>query len=161
MWLDLICLSHYIYNDFSGNYQIKQSKYYITEHIQPSYLDENDLEFIVELCNQHSDLLRVRFHSRHISTKYHTATVQFDDAHDQPIQAWFCTCASGARTVGCCVHVTAILWHMGVNRGEINHSLHPLSAARLLRFVDDSNSHLETDDDDDEPDNTDDYNPID
>jgi len=39
---------------------------------------------------------------------------------------------------------------MGVKRGEINYNLHPLSAARLLGFIDDSNSHLELDDDDDE-----------
>ncbi|CAF1659052.1 unnamed protein product [Adineta ricciae] len=138
------------------NYQIKQSKSYINEHLQPSFLDENELEFIVELCNQHTDLLRVRFHSRHSNTKHHTATVQFDDNQDQPIQAWYCTCASGSRTVGCCVHITAILWHMGVNRGEVNVNLHPLSAARLLGYVDDSNSHLEIDDNDDESNNIDD-----
>jgi hypothetical protein len=40
------------------------------------------------------------------------------------------------------------------NRGEINYNLHPLSAARLLGFVDDSNSHLEYDDDDNESVNT-------
>jgi hypothetical protein len=34
---------------------------------------------------------------------------------------------------------------MGVNQGEINTALHPLSAARLLGFVDDSNMHLEDD----------------
>jgi hypothetical protein len=43
---------------------------------------------------------------------------------------------------------------MGVNRGEIDTNLHPLSAARLLGFVDDSNMHLEDDDDNNESINT-------
>ncbi len=97
------------------------------------------------MCDKQSDLLRVRFHSRHSNAKHHIATVQFDDDQEQAIQGWFCTCASGSRTVGCCAHVTAVLWHMGVNQGEINTALHPLSAARLLGFVDDSNMHLEDD----------------
>ena len=59
--------------------------------------------------------------------------------------SWFCTCASGSRTVGCCVHVTAVLWHMGVNQGEIDINIHPLCAARLLQFVDDSNLHSDDD----------------
>ncbi|CAF3928091.1 unnamed protein product [Rotaria sp. Silwood1] len=68
-----------------GNYQIKQSKSYIDEHLQPSYLDEDDLEFVVELCDKQIDLLRVRFHSRHSNIKYHIATVQYDDNQEQPI----------------------------------------------------------------------------
>ncbi len=106
------------------------------------------------MCDKQPDLLRVRFHSRHSNTKHHTATVQYDDSQEQSIQGWFCTCVSGSRTVGCCVHVTAVLWHMGVNRGEIDTNLHPLSAARLLGFVDDSNMHLEDDDDHNESINT-------
>ncbi|CAF4041398.1 unnamed protein product [Rotaria sp. Silwood1] len=69
----------------SRNYQIKQSKSYIDEHLQPSYLDEDDLEFVVELCDKQIDLLRVRFHSRHSNIKYHIATVQYDDNQEQPI----------------------------------------------------------------------------
>ncbi len=91
------------------------------------------------MCDKQTDLLRARFHSCHSNTKHHIATVQYDDNQEQPIQGRFCTCASGSRTVGCCVHVTAVLWHMGVKQGEIDTNLHPLSATRLLRFVDDSN----------------------
>lgn len=102
------------------------------------------------MCNKQADLLRVRFQSRHSNSKCYTATVQYDDTQEQPIQGWFCTCASGSRTVGCCAHVTAVLWHMGVKRGEVDANIHPLSAARLLGFIDDSNVHPEDDDDDNE-----------
>ena len=43
--------------NFSGNYQIKQANTYIYEHFRPSYFDEDDLEFIVELCDRHEDLV--------------------------------------------------------------------------------------------------------
>ena len=38
--------------NFSGNYQIKQANTYRYEHLRPSYFDEDDLEFIVELCDK-------------------------------------------------------------------------------------------------------------
>ena len=95
--------------NFSDNYQIKQANTYIYEYLRPSYFDEDDLEFIVELCDKYEDLVRVRFQSRHNSQKNYIATVQFDDKQDQPIQGWFCTCASESRTVGCCAHITALL----------------------------------------------------
>ena len=91
----------------------------------------------------------MRFQSRRNSQKNYIVTEQFDDKQGQPIQGWFCTCASGSRTVGCCAHITALLWHLGVMPGEIDKALHPLSAARLLGFVDDSISNSPTDESDD------------
>ncbi len=137
-----------------GNYQIKQTKSYIQEHLQPSYFDEDYLEFVVELCDKQSNLLRVRFHSRHSITKSHIAIVKHDDNQEQPIQGWLCTLASGSRTVGCCVHITTLLWHMEVKQGETNTKLHPLSTPRFLGFVDDSSSDWENDDDDNSDENT-------
>ena len=101
---------------------------------------------MVELCDSQIDLLRVKSHSCHSNTKYHIATVQYDDNQEQPIKGRFCTCALGSRTIGSCVHITAVLWHMGVKQGEIGTNLHPLSAARRLGFVHDSSLHLEDDD---------------
>ena len=136
--------------NFSGNYQTKHANTYIYEHLRPSYFDGDNLEFIVELCDKYEDLVRVRFHSRHNSQKSYIATVQFDGKEDQAIQEWFCTCASGSRTVACCAHITALLCHLGVMQGEIDTAFHPLSAARLLGFVDDSISNSDTDEPDDD-----------
>ncbi|CAF4545500.1 unnamed protein product [Rotaria sp. Silwood2] len=58
--------------------------------------------------------------------------------HQQPIQGWYCTCASGAREVGMCSHVTALLWHLGVERAVVATSMHPLAAVKLLDAIDDS-----------------------
>ena len=54
----------------------------------------------------------------------------------QPIEAWHCTCSAGAREVGMCSHVTALLWHLGVNRTVIPTDTHPLSASRLINAID-------------------------
>lgn len=122
----------------SGSYQIKMAKAYITDHFQQSYLDEDQLEFIVELCEGHDDLIRARFQSRHSNQKKHIATVQFDEHNEQSITGWYCTCAAGGREVGMCSHITALLWHLGVERGTIPASTHPLSASKLLTAIDTS-----------------------
>ena len=58
---------------------MEQAKGYILEHLQPSKTDPTHFEFVVELCEQHSDLIRVRFSSRHSTQKHYIATVQFDN----------------------------------------------------------------------------------
>lgn len=121
-----------------GSYQIKMAKAYIIDHLQQSYLDEDQLEFIVELCEEYDDLIRARFQSRHSNQKKHIATVQFDEHNEQPITGWYCTCAAGGREVGMCSHITALLWHLGVERATIPASTHPLSASKLLDAIDTS-----------------------
>ena len=61
-------------------------KGYIEEHLKPSPLDEDQLDFIVELCANHPDLVRARFASRHSSGKNYIATVEFDaDSDEKPM----------------------------------------------------------------------------
>ena len=130
------------------------AKSYIQDHLTPSVLNDDEMEFFVELCSVRDDLVRVRFQSRHSNQKYHIATVQFDVMKENPIYDYYCTCTSGAREVGCCVHVAAILWHLGVQRGKIDQKVHPLSAIKLLQAVNDSKRYSqfdnETDDDDED-----------
>jgi hypothetical protein len=79
------------------------------------------------------------------------ATVQFDEEdEDEPIKGWFCTCLAGARNIGCCAHITALIWHLGVCRGEIISSHHQLSANNFLNSVQDciQYSDVERSDDD-------------
>jgi hypothetical protein len=113
------------------------AKSYIIDHLRVSQTDE-EIGFMVELCHEHDDLVRARFSSRHSKNKNHTTTIQFDNQKQQPIEAWYCTCCAGAREVGMCSHITALLWHLGVNRATIPTDDHPLSASRLLNAIDDS-----------------------
>ncbi|CAF2797387.1 unnamed protein product [Rotaria sp. Silwood2] len=126
------------------------AKSYIREHLRHSDINEEQMEFLVELCKEQDDLIRARFQSRHSNQKRHVATIQFDEEKEQPIQGWYCTCTSGAREVGMCSHVTALLWHLGVQRALVQTAVHPLAADKLLKAVDDSMkfSDDETDSDD-------------
>ncbi|CAF4022788.1 unnamed protein product, partial [Rotaria sp. Silwood1] len=114
------------------------AKSYIIDHLQQSDINNEQLEFIVELCEDHDDLVRARFQSRHSNHKKHIATVQFNEKKKQPIIAWYCTCSAGGREVGMCSHITALLWHLGVERAMVPASIHPLSGTKLLTAIDDS-----------------------
>jgi len=72
-----------------GSYQIKMAKSYIVEHLRPSDINEEQIEFTVELCREHEDLIRARFQSRHSNRKRHVATIQFNEKDEQPIQGWY------------------------------------------------------------------------
>jgi hypothetical protein len=126
------------------------AKSYIADHLQQSYIDEEQVEFIVELCQQRDDLVRAHFQSRHSNRKKHIATVQFNDQNEKPITGWYCTCIAGGREVGMCSHITALLWHMGVERGTVPTSAHPLSTSKLLAAIDDSMQFSENENDSDE-----------
>ena len=57
---------------------------------------------------------------------------------EQPITSWYCTCTSGRRDVSCCVHVAALLWHLGVCRTEIDLNNNPLSTSNIYLEIIDS-----------------------
>ena len=66
-------------------------------------------QFIVELSSNDDNIVRARFSSRHINTKPYVTIIQHNIKNiEQPITGWYCTCTSGRRNVGCCVHVAAL-----------------------------------------------------
>ena len=48
-----------------------------------STMYQDELEFVIEYCKNHLDLVRARFVSRHCSSKNYLATVQFDNNLDE------------------------------------------------------------------------------
>jgi hypothetical protein len=43
---------------------------------------------------------------------------RMDVQDDSPIQGYYYTCKSGARTLGICAHITSVLWFIGYARHE-------------------------------------------
>ena len=86
--------------------------------------------------------------------KNYLVTVQFDNNLDEElITGWYCTCAAGAREVGCCADDTALIWNLGVCRGEFETFMNPFTTDRFFDFVHDAAAIEEsstTDDDRDE-----------
>ena len=77
--------------------------------------------------------------------------MQFDEQDgEEPITGWYCICSAGARVIGCCAHKTALLWHLGVCRGQVNSPHHSLSANIYLSSVEDCIPYSDIDANDDE-----------
>ena len=88
-----------------GTYQLKMSSSYIQEFVGG--------DCIIQLFRENDGLLRVRLQSRHVSSKTYLVWIKYDSDH---VQAWYCKCRAGARTVGTCSHVAAIIWYLGQSR---------------------------------------------
>jgi hypothetical protein len=73
-----------------GVYQLKLSPSYIQEYL--------DGESQILIHKEDPGLIRVKIHSRHISS------------------AWYCKCRAGARVVGVCSHIASVLWYLGFAR---------------------------------------------
>ena len=88
-----------------GTYQLKMSSSYIQEFVGG--------DCIIQLFRENDGLLRVRLQSRHVFSKTYLVWIKYDSDH---VQAWYCKCRAGARTVGTCSHVAAIIWYLGQSR---------------------------------------------
>ena len=58
-------------------------------------------------------VIRGRLRSRHSSSKTYHIYVSFVL---QEVSEWYCTCFMGARTVGCCSHIAALLVYFSTGR---------------------------------------------
>lgn len=108
----------------AGTYQIKLAPSYVQDKMQR---DDSD-EFQVEMLNNDNRLpepgfLRVRVFSRFRNrTRYQLWISYFPNANveNDPIRGYYCTCKTGARTLGTCVHITSVLWYLGYARLQDN-----------------------------------------
>ena len=62
------------------------------------------------------DLLCVKIQSRHVSSRSYNVWIQYSSTNEgaDAITGWYCTCPVGARLVGCCSHIAAVLWYLGI-----------------------------------------------
>jgi len=92
-WYDNSSDSHLIIDIVIESCQIKQAISYIKEHLTPYPPNDDELEFIVQICLDYNDLVRVRFFSRHPNNKTYIAIIQYASNNiDQPINGWHYTC---------------------------------------------------------------------
>ncbi|CAF1271974.1 unnamed protein product, partial [Didymodactylos carnosus] len=61
-----------------------------------------------------------------------------DSRQQQPIQGWYCTCTVGSRVIGCCNHIAALLWHLGINQASTDLPQHPQSSDHYVNYIDNS-----------------------
>ncbi len=105
-----------------GSYQIKMSKSYLAEHLKQNgkYTIYIKKDFQI---NQHFKTLMCIIQSRHSNAKKYYLFIKYkimtDEDKRKNVEAlekdacenlqWACSCFSGLRTVGCCVHIATVV----------------------------------------------------
>jgi hypothetical protein len=108
-----------------GSYQLSHSLSYLAEHF-----NQNG-SYLIFSCKQPitddgSKIISTKIQSRHTSSKKFRVFIHYmpllDTTTERPdfVKGWFCECKSGARTVGSCSHVAALLYFLAYAR-HINH----------------------------------------
>lgn len=120
-----------------GVYQLRLSPSYAQEHV------EGDCS--IQVHREEPGLLRVKLQSRHVSSRSYLLWIQYDEGE---VKAWYCKCRAGARVVGMCSHVAAILWYLGYARHQRDKKLGVQDWGEFVddaTLVDDSDSSSESD----------------
>lgn len=64
-----------------------------------------------------------------------------DNIEDPPVSEYYCTCKSGASTMGTCAYVETVLWFLGYVRHDQN-IRYPSTS--LLDYIVDAENRLQT-----------------
>ena len=129
-----------------GSYQLKRANGYLIEHFnkEPKRWFEIAKEEI-----EGKSLIRAKLQSRHRNSKDYFIYITYTE---EEVSEWYCSCFSGARTVGCCSHVAAIIFYFSTG-AKIPHGIHKadyyLSQFRKTSLVVISNEDNDDDDVDD------------
>jgi hypothetical protein len=88
----------------NGPYQLNQAKRYTSEHMSPNG------EYEIFVFREADSLIRAKLFSRFSKVDKHNVWVQYstDRVGIANILGHYCTCKTGARTVGTCSHVTSV-----------------------------------------------------
>lgn len=106
-----------------GTYQISLAPSYVQDKLQ----HEEEEEYQIDELMDDPTLLRIRLYSRFRNNTRHQIFIQFNDAAVEnqeqnreivPLLGHYCTCKSGAKTLGCCAHIASVLWYLGYARHE-------------------------------------------
>lgn len=103
-----------------GVYQVNLASAYIQDTCQR----EDDDELQVEVLNvegghfrlPEAGFIRARIWSRFRNQTRYQIIVEYvphGDVGGEPVTGYYCTCRTGARTLGTCAHVTSLLWYLG------------------------------------------------
>lgn len=124
-----------------GTFQVRLANAYVQDKV---HRDE-DGGFELDMHINEQSFMRVRVNSRHqnavhhqIFIKYRSTDIEFnaedlDDFDlDNLILGYYCTCKSGARTLGACAHVTSVIWYLAYARHEPNVKYPPTSLIQVV-----------------------------
>lgn len=112
-----------------GTYQIYLSPSYIQDTLlraENEIADQQHVEFDSNYINEYG-FVRFRIFSRFRTAGQHQIWIAFNEEYvennpqlenNEPILGYYCVCKSGARTLGTCSHVAALIWFLGYARHQ-------------------------------------------
>lgn len=97
---------------FTGTYQLHQAVSYLAEMMD----DSNNIN--LSYLHETPEMIKVEVRSRHISRKTYHCYIHYrpDSVGYSGILRYFCQCANGMRTIGCCSHVAAVVYYLSYAR---------------------------------------------
>ncbi|XP_043262240.1 uncharacterized protein LOC122403027 [Colletes gigas] len=106
-----------------GTFQVRLARSYVQDKMQRDDTEEFQLDSLLD----EPGLIRVRVFSRFRNATKHQIFIAYNilesdgvDDDTEPILGYYCTCKSGARTLGTCSHVASVLWYLGYARYQDN-----------------------------------------
>lgn len=131
-----------------GIYQINLAPSYVQNKLQR----EGQEEFHVEMMRNvqrlpQPGLMRIKIFSKfRKATKYQLWIVyrpnndqEPADVVDELVQGYYCTCKSGARTLGTCAYIASVLWYVGYAQHQQNIKY---PSTRLINVIHDAANRL-------------------
>ena len=125
-----------------GSYQLEQGMGYLTEHNS----EKGSIQILI--CSEkypkssRSKIVRADFRSRHSDASKYRLLIKYrpNAKTSAGIEWWYCTCRSGARTVGCCSHIAGLILYLSCQ-------LTDLKPSSRLQSIFEKYDDVESDDD--------------
>lgn len=97
---------------FTGTYQLHQAICYLAEMMNEQ--EEINLSYLRET----PEIIKVEVQSRHIARQTYNCYINYrpNTYGYKNILRWYCQCANGMRTIGCCSHVAAVVYYLSFAR---------------------------------------------
>ena len=99
----------------------------------PFYAAERAVTYSIQRCRSFLNIIRAPTQSAHIQRRSYSPTIQFST---DEIIGWWCDCPIGTRIIGCCSHVSSMIWYLSDRRWESNNASR--TSADPMNFVRDS-----------------------
>lgn len=128
----------------TGSYQLSQAVSYLAE------IMDNQGHLKVQYLKESPNIIKLQVRSRHISSKTYRCYIDYapNNVGYDGISRYFCECANGSRTIGCCSHVAAIIYYLSYARYQ-SKIVRPAEILSRI-FIKDKNSVVINEDSDDD-----------
>ena len=98
--------------------QLKRAQYYAAEKSGTTDLTAA-VTYSIQRCRSFPNLIRVPTQSAHSNRKTYHPTIQFTA---DEILGWWCDCPISSRIIGCCSHVSSVIWFLSYRRWDFNNA---------------------------------------